>query len=84
MLRITELCTLPFSNLHRCVHITTVVLFFIVYNNYRSDRLNVVRNYNAPADTLSTGDDQTRPPFVVEFEYMEGMNNATSYALPTV
>ena len=49
---------------------------------YSSDRLNVVRNYNAPADTFSTGDDQTRPPFVVEFEYMEGTNSAASRALP--
>ena len=41
----------------------------------------MVRNYDAPADTFSTGDGQTRPPFVVEFEYMEGTNSAASHAL---
>ena len=38
--------------------------------------MNVVRNYQAPADALSTGDVQARPPFVVEFEYLEGTYSA--------
>lgn len=55
--------------------------FSALFLIHRSDRLNVVRNYQAPADSLSTGGEQARPPFVVEFEYLGGGNSGNGIVL---